>query len=229
MDTWTVQVLGEEEALERLKRALAEDEIINGENGETFVALKSWEPHMDSREVAEQGRSFVKHVNGLFRLYGANVGQLKFGGAVRFKQGGGRDFFEEGTVVAKMTASGIEQVIGPDGVPLPPPPDPLVAAIDLARPEANAEVHHALRRLGETEDWYELYNVYEIVKKGLGGQTEVESRIGSNTRSRLTQTMNHYRHADVPLPAQPFDLDSALDLVRSLARIWLDEIQGGTV
>jgi hypothetical protein len=148
VDRWAVQVTGEREALDRLHASLPVGEIETGTGGETFVTLKSWPSNLDHQEVAEEGRSFVRNINGLLRLHGAAPGQLRFGGVVFLKDGGGREFYDEGTVVMKVTVSGVEEVIGADGLPVPPPPDPLLGDIDLARPGSDASALHALRLLG---------------------------------------------------------------------------------
>ncbi|MDQ5820230.1 MAG: hypothetical protein M3540_02185 [Actinomycetota bacterium] len=137
----------------------------------------------------------------------------------KLKAGGGREFYDAATVEIRVTASAVDQHLGPDGKPVAPPPDPL--GDWLAKLDGNTELQEALSVYATAADWFDLYKAYEAIKKALGGQKLVESVIGASMRSRLTQTANHHRHPDVSLPAKPVTYQEALQLVGRLFEAWL--------
>lgn len=219
MDEWAVQVLGADAAIERLANALGPDVEVRNVEGADFLVRRQWQHLTNWEEVDALGRATVKQVNGLFRIRGPAIEPIRFGGVARLKADGGREFYDAATVEVRMTGSAIEELIGPDGKPVPPPPDPLQQW--LVTTEGDPDLQEAIGLYASAADWVDLYKVYEFIRSGLGGQTAIEAVIGASTRSRLTQTANHHRHADKQLPSKPVTFDEAERLIARLLEEWL--------
>ena len=158
------------------------------------------------------------------RIGGEFVAPLRFGGVVYLGDDGARTFYDRATATMKLTASVQTKVIRADGTLEAPSPgaDPLREWLREA--QGDEDLRDALSLLGEGDDWPDLYKVYEFARNGLGGQAEVDALIGPKPRRRLTQTMNHYRHARVkgpPLPPDPPSFNDAVAEVGQLVEAWL--------
>jgi hypothetical protein len=183
-----------------------------------FVVHDAWRG-MSEQELAEAGRAFVEHINGLLRLRDTSHDGIRFGGVVVLKAGGGRDYLDSATVEVRMTVSGVEEHIGPDGRPVSPPPDPLKTW--LLRSWADNELADGLRVYAKADDWPALYGAYEAVRAGLGGQKAVEAALGKSTRSRFTQTANYFRHTNERLPETPMTFEEGRRFLADLFEVWL--------
>lgn len=219
MVEWAVQVLGDTNLIERLASAIADFAEIRHEEDRRFLVHSGWQNTANWEDVEAAGRSFLTEVNGLLRLRSPVLDPLRFGGVVRLKAGGGHDFFEAGTVTARVILTAQEEVIGAGGKRIAPPLDPLGAW--LTRILEDSKLQEALRVYARATDWVDLYKVYELARTGLGGQAAVDAIVSRSTRSRFTETANHHRHADKPLPDGPMSFDHSERLVARLLEEWL--------
>ncbi|CAN5258562.1 hypothetical protein BH18ACT12_BH18ACT12_08930 [soil metagenome] len=164
--------------------------------------------------MRKAGRVLIKQIDGLRRVRRPLRDEIRFGGVARLKEDGEREFYDAATVTARITGSAVEEHIGADGQPVPPQPDPMVSW--LPKVLADSSRADAVAMFSSATDWADLYRVYELVKKGLGTQADVEALIGKTMRSRFTQTANHHRHVDVSLPKDPLSFDEGERLVVQL-------------
>lgn len=222
MDEWAIQILGEEQTLERLGTAIGGLGDIRVDADKHFLVHPNWQAANNWEEAEAEGRAFLAHTNGLLRLRGETQ-QLRFGGVVRLKSAGGRDYFDAATVVVRMTPSAVEEHIGADGLPVPPPPDPLPSWLAVA--EADERLQEALGIFANASDWTELYKVYEVIRKALGNEKAIEALISAPLRRRFTQTANHFRHANVSLPGNPMGFDEGVEVVGRLLVAWMKQVQ----
>ncbi|HEX3266488.1 MAG TPA: hypothetical protein VHQ98_00735 [Gaiellaceae bacterium] len=184
-----------------------------------FLADPSWQEAQHWEDVDAAGRALLTRLNGLLRILGSENDPLRFGGVVLLKEAGGRDYYEKATGTMGMSGSAVEEHIGPEGEPVPPPPGPLGGW--LRRAEGDSKLEEAVRLFATANDWFDLYKVYELARAGLGGQSSVDELLTRPLRNRLTQTAQHHRHADKPLPKAPLTFEEADRVVAQLLVAWL--------
>jgi hypothetical protein len=222
---WGLEIFGEERTIARLQAALPPDGVWLIEEGGFHVLIDQGWQGADKWEAVEvAGRELVKSMNGLMRLADPRAEGVRAGAVLRLNEDGFWDYYEPLASGARVSQIAVEVLVAVDGSSTPPP-DPLPEWIAVA--QTNQAVRVVTADFGLAEDWGDLYKVYERTKQALGRQADVEAIAGRPTRRRFTQTAQHYRHADHPLPQDPMGFDEAREFVARLIRelirrsVWL--------
>jgi hypothetical protein len=209
--------------IERLTQALGPEARVRRERDAVLLTRPEWQEVSDPRELEALARAFVERANGLMKIKGHFVAPVRFDCVVYRGGDGVHKFFEQGTSTRASEQSILEETVLAHGVHEAPPVDPL--GDWLSKGEGDDRLREALSLFGDMDGWPDLYKVYEFARNGLGGQQAVDGILGKPTASRLTRTINYYRHAfGYSLPTDPFSFDEAAALVGQLVESWLQHL-----
>lgn len=132
-----------------------------------------------------------------------------------------------GTAKGRSRAYFVGQTIGPDGQPLPSPPQPHDRWIELATSDVVAA--DVLTYLSRELDWFDIYKAFEMMRDDLNRVvgTNNYASIGWPNVKRFQASAQVYRHAMPKWPVgynmkTAMGLDEARKLVRELAEKWLN-------
>jgi hypothetical protein len=171
----------------------------------------------EARRIAEE---ILAMVNGTMKVYYTSRQIVVLGNTFACFRDGTRSIYQY--ISASMRGEGLLNMGG--DAPLPPEP---LRWFKLAQQDPN--VADALRQYTKSDDWFDIYNVYEIIRCALGNTASLNTRGWASGRKLdlLRQTANYYRHARTAPPSNPMPHVEARDLIRLILRRWLDE-KGGT-
>jgi hypothetical protein len=229
---WYVQLLGDTFDLEDWEYTLNEpfDPVALREPDGTFL-LRSveFQSAETASEVHEKGKALIDRLNGSMRLM-HNSRPAKIGSIIRIEENGARhaNVFAEGLGLAlgRSRCRAVGVAIGPDGLPLqPPPPQPSDPQSWNAMAASDDVVSDLLEQLGKSENWYEIYKTIELAERLVGGESKLKCFLGSSAGEckNLKQTANFYRHARAHRPKHLTNLAEAKSLLNFMARIALAE------
>jgi hypothetical protein len=214
VERWGLEIFGSEAAISRFASALPEGMSLVEETGLYVLLNESWQGPGKWEDVEGTGRELVKAATGLMRLRDRRDEGVTAGAVVRLNEDGFWDHYVHITGEVRVAQLAVELLVkSPTETPAPPE-DPLPDWLDVV--SVDSSVRRIVGQFGVAEDWEDLYKVYELVRSALGGQPAVHAIIGRDLRSRFTETAQHYRHAEHPLPDNPLRFDEAREVIAGL-------------
>jgi hypothetical protein len=171
----------------------------------------------DQLQAEDQARQVVAMINGaMLTSRGNEFEPVEFAGLMRINDQGGRDYYDHGTVVARVR-------IRDEGAAQTPS-----SASAWVGKRSDSKVGDVLRILGRGElDWYDMYKVFELIESD-AGMAQVEAwepdiRRFIGTANNAGALGDAARHADTGKKphSNPMTPAEALSLIRNLAGSWL--------
>lgn len=218
MTPWMVEISGNNLELQRLVRmdGLSDISLIQ-EDDRCYLKSKEFDSCTEAREVLDRGTQILSIINGLGRLRIPNWENYEVRGVAREETGRPCTQF--------IFAEGIPSRSRVGGSVIP------ASFVEIALKDAN--LRKALRIYGDREhSWPNLYNVYEVVEKGVGGVNEIAKR-GWSTKSTIRNfkhTANsvralgdearHGKELKTP-PDAPMSKSEAESMIAGLLKAWL--------
>jgi len=231
--SWQVRISGDAWVLKKLAQLTAglNPEVAQSEDGYTlgFLGLQESEHHS---EVEAGARRHLNILNGLLSLgaipFLIHAAPLKLSEILLVDGSGPGTCWNY-----KATVSSIR--IGDGEVDLALPRqrvERLLAVIN-----ANKAPSFALQMLGLGDDWINLYKIYEIVRRQMGGEDTIAEK-GWVPKAKLRafrQTANSFgaigleaRHGveTASAPSYPMEHGDAVRMIRTLLENWMDHLDG---
>jgi hypothetical protein len=175
--------------------------------------------------TAEEARSLAEEIigemNGAIKAFFPSREIILVGNTFGCRRDGSFLYYQENRVAMRSEVS-LSMTV--NGNPIPPQPPPLEPTqwFNLAQRDTN--VADALRQFARSDEWFDIYKVYEIIRDDLGSKKLNSKKLASKTElDLLRQTANYYRHARTARPSKPMTHDDARELIRRVLRHWLEE------
>jgi hypothetical protein len=225
-----VELTGQPAILTAVARHLQAPEMRLEKDGDTVFLTSSTFDAMSSRdEVFAKAEQMVPSIKAAIRLAGVRLtGQVAAHRVEEQTPDGPRSttYAKVGSATAVIITA-LPPTILINGKP-PPPPPPIPVEIALRDPR----VALAFELFAREPNWYDLYNVLDVIEEDIGGEKVLEHKgwAPASELKRFTATANnltalgfearHARDAWQP-PKTPMTLDEAVDLLRRLLTSWL--------
>ena len=174
-------------------------------------------------DVRDNALAIIDRLNGAVAL-STNANPVRFGGIVQFAPDGKkhRTMFAETAVFVQSFIDANAFVIGPDGQPVPSPPQPSEAQRWFEKANTDSWLEDALIYFGKGGNWFDIYKTIECLEMRAGGVREFQDLNWEPKADvqLLKQTANWARHArrKLPPPPNPMPLQKAQELLRRLLR-----------
>jgi hypothetical protein len=158
----------------------------------------------DAPATADEARRSAEEIlatmNGAMKVYYAGREILVLENTFACFRDGTRTVYQY--LSAVMRGEGFLNVGGE-----PPLPSEPLRWFKLA--QENSNVADVLRQYAKSDDWFDIYNVYEIIRCDLGNTESLNARGWASKRKLdlLRQTANYHRHARTTQP--PYDAPPA--------------------
>jgi hypothetical protein len=237
MTGWLAKLAGDSWQLEQLGELLDSSHLrVVKEYDGYYLRAAAFDGLTEAAAVHAEAQKLLPHINGAMRLHFGHITPIMTN-TVAFvdEQGQRLSTTVLGLVMtAGAGAVGIGRitVIGPDGVPLPPPPSDIQRWTSLAAYDDAAA--HTLRLLSYEPDWSTLHKLLEVVEQDVGGEKELERKPWAHKAElkRFTHTANSYialgdetrhaHHSKWEKPPNPMTFSEAELLIRQTVTAWLN-------
>lgn len=218
MTRWRIQIRGNNSDPEKLLNLDGLSDIsVMQEANRFYLKAKEFDSCAEAREVLGRGREILNVVNGLGRLRIPGWENLEVCGVAREENG-----------------RPPTQFIFPNGIPSRSRVGGAAIPVSLAEIALkDASLRKAFRKYGGLEhSWHNLYNVFEVVEKDVGGEKEIANRgwstmstIGNfkhtaNSEGALGDDARHGKEHTSP-PASPMTKSEAEAMIAGLLNAWL--------
>lgn len=235
MAEWQVRLKGEEIDLADLADALTELDMQVIKDGEAYyLRLADFQDCDQAQQVADRTAVLMPVILGAARVQHGDTLPVRAGGVCRVDDDGQRHYFYLGSahirLRSRLLASG---TVNGSTAPSPPPSGSTVASrIEIARRDPS--VRDALYFFAAEPNWFNLYKVWEIIGRDIGGRSKMAAR-GWGTKDQHDSfcfSANEYRasgiharHSDrTPSKGQdppPIKLEEAQAFIRTLLDNWI--------
>src|SRR4051794_36595208 len=145
--------------------------------GETILRSASLDALKSEDEVRARAEVIIERLNGAVAL-SQGADPVRFHGVVEFAPDGGRRriFFGEAHARARAKARAEGMAIGPDGQPIPTPPQPTEVQSWAEIAENDPLLEDALIYFGRATDWFDFYKSLECLILRFGGKKNGEAK-----------------------------------------------------
>jgi hypothetical protein len=224
---WYVRLTGDHSDLEEWHYTLKPpfDPFILREPDGTYLLMSAeLSDAKGASEVHERAKALIDRLNGALTL-AHETEPLKTGGVVRVDERGNRhvNVFAEavGEIAIVSKALGVGVTIGPDGQPLPQPPEQESDVQQWNRLAAQYDLlADLLKQRGKASDWYEMYKTIELAERLVGGEHNLRGLLGDSAKKYkdLKRTANYYRHAPGDRPERLIKIGEGRSLLNFIVR-----------
>jgi len=230
------KLAGDSWQLEQLSELMGSPDLrVVKEDDGYYLCGNAFDGLTEAGTVHAKAQKLLSHINGAARLHFGHIIPITTD-TVAFVDEQGRRLSTIMLVSAMAAGGGAVGVgritmIGPDGVPLSPPPSDVQRWTALAAYDDAAA--HTLRLLSYEPDWSILHKLLEVVEQDVGGEKKLERKLWAHKAElkRFTHTANSYealgddaRHAHSKRegPSNPMTFSDAELLIRQTVTAWLD-------
>jgi len=230
------KLAGDSWQLEQLSELMGSPDLrIVKEDDGYYLCASTFDGLTEAGTVHAEAQKLAPYINGAARLHFGHITPITTD-TVAFVDEQGRRL---STIVLGLAmvagggAMGVGRItmIGPDGVPLPPPPSDIQRWTTLAANDDAAA--HTLRLLSYEPDWSTLHKLLEVVEQDVGGEKELELKPWAHKveLKRFTRTANNYNalgdearhaHSKWEKPPNPMTFSEAELLIRQTVTAWLN-------
>ncbi len=217
MTNWSAEIEGDDFDLQELAKLLVSARLAleARPNGTYWLTTTEFDGLRTPDEVRRRASDFLTRVRGAAKLCSYNAGEL---GVVRIegKESDGTIWYQGARSVAMSAVVSIDFDDAARNL--------AASAVTIAGRDKN--VVDALAYFTRDINWaFDLYNVFELIRKDVGGQNALEAVgwVSKAELARFTQTTHQLRHA-VPKadpPQQPMNESEAVLLIRRLLEGWI--------
>lgn len=232
---WMVQLDGDTSDLVSLAQALTGTNINVSHDGQDYVLTSDrFAQTHDAAVIRQEAEDVVAMLNGASRLALGTTQSIRVGAVYWRREDGKRDIFvfPEPAAIRLRAFSPTVKVAHPDGtVEAFHPADPVKQWTTLAL--SNDAVANVFRIFSAgTLDWVNLYRIFEIVAKDVGGLDSIalngwattalmrQFKHTANSPGALGINARHGAETTQP-PPKPMTISEARTLVTSIVHIWL--------
>lgn len=222
---WYVEVTGNTSDLEQLSKSLVSPECcLTQEKGTFVLKSRSFNQLNDAREVRDRASEIISLINGAANIELAMKEPLLLSGVSCVNDKGKATQFLFPKSIPSQAGVGIPTVLVDGAVQGGHPADVVQTRLQLAG--SNRNVKKVLEQWRPNNDWYTLFDVYEIIKEDFGSKQRVANlgKVSKNAITRFTRTANMHRHKvqKEPPPQNPMSLAEAQRFVQRIVRCWLN-------
>jgi hypothetical protein len=190
---------------------------------EYFLRSQRFDGLADLSEVFHLAADLFAKMSGAAKVFSSGA-SVSLGDAMQVHADGSRTAIKR--VIANMRA-GLEFLATiSTGTKTGEPPE-REAQRWLMLAEEDDNVADALEHFTRADNWFDLYKVYEVICRGVGGEAALDDKEWATTYriEDVRRTANHYRHyrRRGEKPATPLNTDQARELLRQAMRAWLTE------
>lgn len=234
MAEWRVRLHGEDIDLSSLVSALTDPGLqVLEDHGEHYLRGTALEGFTEAEKVLAYVDDVLPVINGAAKVHFGDGEPVRSDTVYRVHDDGRRDAFVvlSGVIKARSRVTGVASVVGRSASPPPQPGATIASRVEVAR--RHREVDLALRLFAAESNWFNLYRVWEIIKRDVHlAQIESQGWCTRDQHERFTFSANefrasgiHARHADrsptkKPDPA-PITMQEGHDFIRALLDRWI--------
>lgn len=232
MGKWWVNLQGEDFDLSQLSRLLISPACrVRQEEGRYFLTADRLNNLEKPGEVREAAEKMTAYINGLVRLRFNSRTRISVGNfEERIGNGETKNLYmmpESESLWMREGAVGVVITEGGADKPAPQQVDPFAAWCALT--DSDQKIAQALEMYGNaslSDPWKDLYPVFEIIKKDVGGEDELVRMVWT-TRTQIVRfrhTAQGTRHgvSTGDPPKNPMTEAEAWTFLRSLLNQWLE-------
>lgn len=233
MTDWFIRLQGTEFDLKILSLIFNSPDLnISKKEVHYYLYDKNFNYINDSNQVFVKSEHLIKILNGIAKIKQNNFKPVGVGGVMFYDENGSKHCYVHSSISASLRSSIFAKATVTDKNGKEKESNKKNDSIKwLEIANKDEKVTRALRFLSNSNlDWYDLYKIFEIVKKDIGIRT-IEQWISPKSKIKdFTQTANSSlaigekaRHADdIPAPKNPVSFGEAFKLISNIVKKWLE-------
>lgn len=222
MDKVYVELIGNRLDLDDIKKRLKSSvwEILIEED-KYYLTSENLDVLEDNRDTLSVAKQFVEILNGVSNVIHLDHRNINVGDLKRVSADGKRHFVMI-TETLKLRDR-LSITIIRDGVDVTESMDSSIPLSKwLEKAEENENVMSVVHFFNEIT-WYNLYKIYEVINRDVGGQKELYRMIDKDRISSFTNNAQYVRHAKRlgEKPTKSMNIYEAHLLIKELAEKWM--------